>query len=133
MQASEIHDYASRLLKDHADKAQLIAAQRAVECEKRGDQSEAQDWRRIGDALKEICKPLLRLRQIHACPSGMRTPISNSDVVVEKELVGMRAETNFVDLTRPLIVEVGFNHVLRENVPSEKEVMILLKRVERFL
>jgi hypothetical protein len=45
----------------------------------------------------------------------------------------MRAETNFVDLTRPLIVEVGFNHVLRENVPSEKEVMILLKRVERFL
>jgi hypothetical protein len=43
MQASEIHDYASRLLKDHADKAQLIAAQRAVECEKRGDQSEAQD------------------------------------------------------------------------------------------
>jgi hypothetical protein len=45
---------ASRLLKDHADKAQLIAAQRAVECEKRGDHSEAQDWRRIRDALKEM-------------------------------------------------------------------------------
>jgi hypothetical protein len=57
MQASEIHDYASRLLKDHADKAQLIAAQRAVECEKRGDQSEAQDWRRIRDALKEMQGP----------------------------------------------------------------------------
>jgi hypothetical protein len=57
MQASEIHDYASRLLKDHADKAQLIAAQRAVECEKRGDHSEAQDWRRIGDALKEMQGP----------------------------------------------------------------------------
>jgi hypothetical protein len=57
MQSSEVHDYASRLLKDHADKAQLIAAQRAVECEKRGDQSEAQDWRRIGDALKEMQGP----------------------------------------------------------------------------
>ena len=57
MQASEIHDYAGRLLKDHAEKAQLIAAQRALECEKRGDQSEAQDWRRIGDALKEMQGP----------------------------------------------------------------------------
>jgi hypothetical protein len=62
MQASEIHDYASRLLKDHADKAQLIAAQRAVECEKRGDQSEAQDWRRIGDALKESRLPSICTR-----------------------------------------------------------------------
>jgi hypothetical protein len=57
MQASEIHDYASRLRKDHGDKAQLIAAQRAVECEKRGDQGEAQDWRRICDALKEMQGP----------------------------------------------------------------------------
>jgi hypothetical protein len=57
MQAPEIHDYASRLLKDHGDKAQLIAAQRAVECEKGGDRSEAQDWRRIRDALKEMRGP----------------------------------------------------------------------------
>jgi hypothetical protein len=57
MQAPEIHDYASRLLKDHGDKAQLIAAQRAVECEKRGDRSEAQDWLRIRDALKEMRGP----------------------------------------------------------------------------
>ena len=57
MQAPEIHDYASRLLKDHGDKAQLIAAQRAVECEKHGDRSEAQDWRRIRDALKEMRGP----------------------------------------------------------------------------
>jgi hypothetical protein len=57
MQSSEIHDYASRFLKDHGDKAQLIAAQRAVECEKRGDRSEAQDWRRIRDALKEMRGP----------------------------------------------------------------------------
>ena len=57
MQSSEIHDYASRLLKDHGDKAQLIAAQRAVECEKRGDRSEGQDWRQISDALKEMRGP----------------------------------------------------------------------------
>jgi hypothetical protein len=57
MQSSEIHDYASRLLKDHGDKAPLIAAQRAVECDKRGDCSEAQDWRRIRDALKEMRGP----------------------------------------------------------------------------
>ena len=57
MQSSEIHDYASRLLKDHGAKAQLIAAQRAVECEKRGDRSEGQDWRRISDALKEMRGP----------------------------------------------------------------------------
>jgi hypothetical protein len=57
VQSSEIHDYASRLLKDHGDKAQVIAAQRAVECEKRGDRSEAQDWRRIRDALEEMRGP----------------------------------------------------------------------------
>jgi len=57
MQMSEVHDYASRLLKDHGDKAQLIAAQRAVECEKRGDRSEAEDWRRICDALKQMRGP----------------------------------------------------------------------------
>jgi hypothetical protein len=53
-----VHDYASRLLREHGDKAQLIAAQRAVECEKRGDRSEAEDWRRIRDTLKEMKGPL---------------------------------------------------------------------------
>lgn len=57
MQASEIHDYASQLLKQHGDKAQLIAAQRALESERRGDHSEAQDWRRIRDTLKEMQGP----------------------------------------------------------------------------
>ncbi len=58
MQISEVHDYASRLLREHGDKAQLIAAQRAVECEKRGDRREAEDWRRIRDTLKEMKGPL---------------------------------------------------------------------------
>jgi hypothetical protein len=31
MQASQVHDYASQLLREHGDKAQLIAAQRVLE------------------------------------------------------------------------------------------------------
>jgi hypothetical protein len=58
MQISEVHDYASRLLREHGDKAQLIASQRVLECEKRGDRSEADDWRRIRDTLKEMKGPL---------------------------------------------------------------------------
>jgi len=57
MQSSEVHDYARQLLTLHGDKAQLIAAQKAIECERRGDHREAQDWRRIRDALKEMQGP----------------------------------------------------------------------------
>ena len=58
MQASQVHDYATRLLREHGDKAQLIAAQRVLECEERGDRSEAEDWRRIRDTLKEMKGPV---------------------------------------------------------------------------
>jgi hypothetical protein len=58
MQISEVHNYASRLLREHGDKAQSIASQRVLECEKRGDRSEAEDWRRIRDTLKEMKGPL---------------------------------------------------------------------------
>jgi hypothetical protein len=39
MQSSEVHDYARQLLGLHGDKAQLIAAQKAIECERRGGAS----------------------------------------------------------------------------------------------
>ena len=58
---------------------------------------------------------------------------ARSDVIIEKELIGMRPEANFVDLARPLIVKVSFNYVLRKNVSNEKEFMVLLERIERFL
>ncbi len=61
------------------------------------------------------------------------SPMSTLDVVVEKKLVGMRPEANFIDLPRPLIVEVGFNHIPGKDVSSEKEFMVLLECVERFL
>ena len=46
MQVSDIHDYARQLLGLHGDKARAIAAQKAVESDKRGEHQEAEDWRR---------------------------------------------------------------------------------------
>jgi hypothetical protein len=57
MQMSEVHDYARQLLKLHGDKARVVAAQKAIDSEKRGDRQEAEDWRRISEALKEMRGP----------------------------------------------------------------------------
>jgi hypothetical protein len=57
MQMSEVHDYARQLLKLHEAKARVVAAQKAIESEKRGDRQEAEDWRRIRDALAEMRGP----------------------------------------------------------------------------
>jgi hypothetical protein len=57
MQMSEIHDYARQLLGAYGDKARAIAAQKAVESEKRGERHEAEDWRRIRDVLAEMRGP----------------------------------------------------------------------------
>jgi hypothetical protein len=57
MQVSDIHDYARQLLGLHGDKARAIAAQKAVESDKRGEHQEAEDWRRIRDALAEMRGP----------------------------------------------------------------------------
>jgi hypothetical protein len=57
MQMSEIHDYARQLQSLHGDKARAVAAHRALDCEKRGEHHEAEDWRRIRDALAEMRGP----------------------------------------------------------------------------
>ena len=57
MQVSDIHDYARQLLGLHGDKARAIAAQKAVESDKRGEHQEAEDGRRIRDALAEMRGP----------------------------------------------------------------------------
>jgi hypothetical protein len=57
MQMSEIHDYARHLLSLHGNKARAVAAQRALACETRGERQEAEDWRRIRDALAEMRGP----------------------------------------------------------------------------
>jgi hypothetical protein len=43
----------------------------------------------------------------------------------------MRAQANFVDLARPFIAEIAFDHVLCENVAFQKELVIGLERIER--
>jgi hypothetical protein len=57
MQISEIHDYARQLLDLHGDKARAVAARKAVESEKQGQHHDAEDWRRICDALAEMRGP----------------------------------------------------------------------------
>jgi len=57
MDINEIHDYARRFVGAHGDKAAMEAAQRASDCEKQGDKAQAQDWRRIEAAIKEMRGP----------------------------------------------------------------------------
>jgi hypothetical protein len=75
MQMSEVHDYASRLLREHGDKAQLIAAQRVLECEKRGYRGEAEDWRRNAKGNARTARQL-----ISASLQAAITPIQCSRV-----------------------------------------------------
>jgi hypothetical protein len=51
MHATEIQDYARRLLEAHGTKAIAEAAQKARACEQQGDKEQAQNWRRIESAL----------------------------------------------------------------------------------
>ena len=59
MNMNEIHDYARRFVGTHGEKAEAEAAQKAAECEKAGDRSQAEDWRRIQAAIKEMRGPHL--------------------------------------------------------------------------
>ena len=55
------------------------------------------------------------------------------DVEVENELLRMRAQAHGVQLFLPLVLEPGFDQVLREHVPLKKECVIGLEGVENFL
>ena len=57
MNMNEIHDYARRFMGTHGGKAAFEAAQKGVECEKQGDKDQAEDWRRIEAAIKEMRGP----------------------------------------------------------------------------
>ena len=59
MDSTAIHDYARRLVGAHGDKAELEAAQRAANCERLGEKQQAEDWRRIQAAIKEMRGPHL--------------------------------------------------------------------------
>jgi hypothetical protein len=51
MHATQIQDYARRLLEAHGDKAPVEAAQKAAAFEKAGDKEQAETWRRVEAAL----------------------------------------------------------------------------------
>jgi hypothetical protein len=57
MDINAIHDYARRFVGAHGDKAELEAAQKAAECERQGQNTQAGDWRRIQAAIKEMRGP----------------------------------------------------------------------------
>jgi hypothetical protein len=57
MDTTEIHDYARRFIGAHGDKAELEAAQRATNCERQGDKGQAEDWRRVQAAIRQIRGP----------------------------------------------------------------------------
>ena len=56
MEMEKIHVFARSLLSTHGDKAELEAAQ-ALECDRHGRKEEAEDWRRIHVAIKEMRGP----------------------------------------------------------------------------
>src|SRR5258705_10436030 len=52
------------------------------------------------------------------------------DVVVEGELVRMRAQPDGVHLVLPLVVDPGLDQARGEHVPLQQEVVILLEAVQ---
>ena len=57
MQAVEIQDHARKLMDAHGQKAVAEAAQKAKSFEDQGRKDDAQDWRRIETALKQMQGP----------------------------------------------------------------------------
>jgi len=57
MQAMEIHEHARKLREARGDLALADAAQKARELEHQGDTIEAQTWRRIEEALRQMQGP----------------------------------------------------------------------------
>ena len=57
MQATEIHATARQLFEAHGKKAIAEAAQKAAQLESSGLVDQAQDWRRIETALKQMAGP----------------------------------------------------------------------------
>ena len=57
MQTVDVQDYARRLLEAHGDKAVAEAAQKARALEDQGKREDAEPWRRIEAALKEMLGP----------------------------------------------------------------------------
>src|SRR5262245_18397697 len=65
-----------------------------------------------------------------AAPAGYRMPETGSGVVVECELVRMRAEPHRVDLVGRLVLDPGLDDVLGEDVALQQELVVVLQVVD---
>jgi hypothetical protein len=57
MLQTEIHEYARKLLEVRGPGAIAEAAQKAISLDKEGKEDEAQNWRHIADAMKQMRGP----------------------------------------------------------------------------
>src|SRR5262245_613602 len=122
---------------------------RLQRCEARTSASLRTAFRQANEALLYTILPRMRVisskekaRNVSE-PTGIVNPTTGwvlcprtskaSDVVIEKELVGMWTEPDLVDLARALVAKIGLDHVLGENVPLQEELVITFKRVERLV
>lgn len=57
MNITEIHEHAQKLYAAHRDRAEFEAAQHARKCQESGNEQEAEDWRRIRSAIRQLRGP----------------------------------------------------------------------------
>lgn len=57
MDETQIHEFASQLLRAHGDGAEVEAARRARESDDKGDTREAGNWRRVRAAIAAMRGP----------------------------------------------------------------------------
>lgn len=54
MRMSDIHDYARQMFEAYGDKAEVEAEQRALKADEEKNATEAQTWRRVRAAIREM-------------------------------------------------------------------------------
>ncbi|MGB0083786.1 MAG: hypothetical protein WBP94_00225 [Rhodomicrobiaceae bacterium] len=57
MRMSDIHENAKRCIALHGNKAELIAKQKAEECERHGNETDARNWQRVRAVIREMKAP----------------------------------------------------------------------------
>jgi hypothetical protein len=57
MREIDVQDYARQLLEAHGARAIAEAAQKASACEQQGEREQAETWRRVEAALKQMRGP----------------------------------------------------------------------------
>jgi hypothetical protein len=57
MREIDVQDYARQLLEAHGARAIAEAAQKASACERQGEREQAETWRRVEAALKQMRGP----------------------------------------------------------------------------